>query len=50
MKLRSQTKGTPFQKFDRLLRNVIAVPKSAIDKEEAKWKRRREARRVRKSA
>lgn len=30
-----------FENFDRLFRAVIAVPKAAIDKEEAKWKRAR---------
>ena len=28
-----------FEKFDQLFRKVIAVPHSAIVKEEAKWKR-----------
>jgi len=36
--------GTPFERFDRLFRKVIAVPKSAIDKEEAKWQRRKQKR------
>jgi hypothetical protein len=30
-----------FENFDRLFRTVIAAPKSAIDKAEAKWKRAR---------
>jgi hypothetical protein len=30
-----------FENFDRLFRTVIAAPKSAIDKAEAKWKRSR---------
>lgn len=30
-----------FENFDKLFRAVIAVPKAAIDKEEAKWKRAR---------
>lgn len=30
-----------FENFDKLFRAVIAVPKSAILKEEAKWKRAR---------
>jgi hypothetical protein len=29
-----------FEKFDRLFRNVISVPKAEIDKQEAKWKRK----------
>jgi hypothetical protein len=32
---------TEFERFDNFLRAVIAVPKAAIDKEEAKWKRAR---------
>ena len=28
-----------FEKFDRLFRSVIAVPKAKIDKAEQKWKR-----------
>jgi hypothetical protein len=30
-----------FERFDRLCRVVVAVPKSAVDAEEAKWKRKR---------
>jgi len=30
-----------FENFDRLFRAVIAAPKAAIDKAEAKWKRAR---------
>ena len=33
-----------FENFDRLFRTVIAAPKSAIDKAEAKWKRARQKR------
>ncbi len=36
-----QSKGTPFQKMDRLFRTVVAVPKTAVDREEAKQKRRK---------
>lgn len=36
-----------FEKFDRMFRNVISVPKTAIDKEEAKWKRAQEKKRGR---
>ena len=28
--------GTPFEKFDRLFRAVVAVPKAEVEKEEAK--------------
>jgi hypothetical protein len=31
--------STPFQKMDNLLRAVIAVPKSEIDRREKEWKR-----------
>jgi hypothetical protein len=30
-----------FEKFDKFFRAVIAVPKSEIDKQEAKWKQSR---------
>lgn len=30
-----------FERFDSLFRAVVAVPKSAVDAEEAKWKRKR---------
>jgi len=33
--------NTEFERFDNFFRAVIAVPKSAIDKEETKWKRAR---------
>ena len=39
MKTATRTKdpeGTPFEKFDRLFRAVVAVPKAAVEKEEAK--------------
>jgi hypothetical protein len=38
--------GTPFERFDRLFRKIIAVPKSAIDKEEAEWQRRKQKKRA----
>jgi hypothetical protein len=42
------SEGTPFEKFDRLFRAVVAVPKSAVLKEEEKERlrnqRKREAR------
>jgi hypothetical protein len=31
--------STPFQKMDNLLRAVITVPKSEIDRREKEWKR-----------
>jgi hypothetical protein len=38
-----------FEKFDRLFRGVIAVPKEAIAKEETKWKRARAKKRASKT-
>jgi hypothetical protein len=34
-------KDTPFERFDRLFCAVISVPKNAIEKEEAKLKKRK---------
>jgi hypothetical protein len=33
-----------FERFDRMFRTVIAVPKAEIDKREAKWKQARKKR------
>jgi len=33
--------STEFERFDNLFRAVIAVPKTTVDKEDAKWKRAR---------
>ncbi len=30
---------TPFQKFERLAREIVAVPKREIDKRQRKWER-----------
>jgi hypothetical protein len=35
---------TPFQKFDSHFRSVISVPKAAIDREEAKLRKRKRQR------
>jgi hypothetical protein len=43
MKSKSDSRPTPFEKFDSLLKKVIAVPKSEIDKREAEYKARRQA-------
>jgi hypothetical protein len=32
---------SPFERFDKLLRRVVAVPKSEIDKRETAYKRQR---------
>ncbi len=34
-----------FKTFDKMFRSVIAVPKATVEKEEAKWKRKREKKR-----
>ena len=39
-----------FEKFDRMFRTVIAVPKAEIDKREAKWKRAKKRTKVKKSS
>lgn len=31
---------TPFERFDRLLRKVLSVPKKEIDRREAEWRKR----------
>jgi len=35
--------GTPFQRFENMVRRVIAVPKSEIEERERDWKRRRDS-------
>jgi hypothetical protein len=35
------TGETPFQKFESLVRQVIAVPKSEIDRRDAEWRKKR---------
>lgn len=50
MKKQAVAKQSEFERFDALFRAVIAVPKSTIDKEEAKWKRKQEKKRPKKSA
>jgi hypothetical protein len=39
-----------FEKFDRLFRGVIAVPKAALEKEEKKWKQKQKRKREKKSS
>jgi len=36
-----------FQNFDRMFRSVTAVPKAAVEKEEAKWSKTRKKTRAR---
>jgi hypothetical protein len=43
MKKQSDSESTPFEKFDALLKRVLAVPKSEIDRREAEYKERRKA-------
>ena len=38
-----------FQNFDRIFRAVIAAPKAAVDKAEAKWKRKQAKKRATRS-
>lgn len=33
--------GTPFQRFERAMKKVMAVPKAELDKREREWKRRK---------
>jgi hypothetical protein len=40
-------KTTPFARFQRLIRGLVAVPKKEAEAEEAKW---REARRLKKKS
>lgn len=47
------SEGTAFEKFDRLFRAVVAVPKAEVEKEEAKERiknRRQRARRKKAAA
>ena len=34
--------GTPFQRFERAMKKIIAVPKATLDEREREWTRRRE--------
>jgi hypothetical protein len=43
MKQQSDSSATPFERFDSLLKRVISVPKSEIDKREAEYKKQRKA-------
>jgi hypothetical protein len=38
--------STEFQRFDNLFRAVIAVPKTAVEKEDAQWRRAREKKKL----
>lgn len=39
-----QPDGTPFEKFDRLFRAVISVPKSEIERRESEWRKAKKKR------
>lgn len=41
MKNKSDSQATEFEKFDTLLKRVIAVPKAEIDRREEAYKKRR---------
>jgi hypothetical protein len=45
--MKPEPEGTPFEKFDRLFRAVVAVPKAAVEKEEAKERLKNRAQRAR---
>jgi len=45
-----QSEATPFEKFDQLFRAVVAVPKSEVEKEEAKERLKNRRTRARKKA
>lgn len=34
---------TPFQRFERLVRKVVSVPKKEIDRREAEWRKAQKA-------
>jgi hypothetical protein len=42
---KNESSKTPFQRFERLIRGLVAVPKKEIEAEEVRW---REARRLKK--
>ena len=42
--------GTPFEKFARLFRAVVAVPKAEVEKEEARERTKNQRKRARKKA
>lgn len=44
------SEGTPFENFERLFRAVVSVPKSAVEKEEAKERLKNRKKRERKKA
>jgi len=47
MRAKAKDSDKPFDRFHRLIRGVVAVPKKEIEAEEAKW---REARRLKKKS
>ena len=46
----TQDEATPFEKFEQLFRAVVSVPKSAVEKEEAKERARNQKKRAQKRA
>jgi len=46
----TQDEATPFEKFERLFRSVVSVPKSAVEEEEAKERARNQKKREQKKA
>jgi hypothetical protein len=45
--MNKKVEETPFARFQKLIRGIVAVPKKEIEAEEAKW---REARRLKKKS
>lgn len=39
--------GTPFEKFDRMFRAVVSVPKAAVEEQEAKERAKNQQKRAR---
>ena len=37
----SPDEDTPFQRFERMVKKVMAVPKSKLDEREREWKQRK---------
>jgi len=42
--------GEPFEKFDRLFRAIVSVPKAAVEEQEAKERAKNQRKRERKAA
>jgi hypothetical protein len=38
MKAKAKDSGKPFERFQRLIRGLVAVPKKEVEIEEARWR------------